>query len=302
MHKKWITISLIGIFSLVLWGSVSLSGDYYTTLKIPVKYENIPDEYSVGSASTNNVTLSIRGMGWQLAALMGRDLNYTVSADFDSGKQSVYLKDELNQNNWISSNYEVIEINPNNIEFDVEKVASKKVKVISDLELNYRPNYDIISKIKLMPDSIEISGPGSVVESTEFVETENKSFNNLEKNFSERIPLAKDNRLNYSENEVRVQFDIQKIADKSFERIPIDIRGVPSSRELILFPPNVTVVLRGGIKKLASLNENDIYAFVTFRQALDDSTGALEPVIEIPDYTTLINIKPIKIEYIIKQL
>ena len=293
---------MIGIFSLVLWGSVSLSGEYYTTLTVPVKFENIPDEYSVGSASVENVTLSIRGIGWQLAALLGRDLDYTISADFDSGSQSVYLKDELNQNNWISSNYELIEINPNRIEFAVEKVASKRVKIIPALDLNYRTNYDIVSKINLIPDSVEIYGPGSVVESTEFVETVNKSFNNIEKKFSENISLEKDKSLSYEFNDVRIEFDVQKIADKSFERIPIGIRGAPSSRKLILFPPNLTVVLRGGIKNLATLTESDINAFVTFQQALQDTAGTIEPIIEIPDYTTLINIKPLKLEYIIKQL
>lgn len=302
MQKKWITIALIGIFSLVLWGSVSLSGDYYTTIDVPVKYEDIPEDYSVGSASTEMLTLSIRGMGWQLAALMGRDLEYTISADYDSGSHSVYLKDELNQNNWISSSYEVVEISPNRIEFQVEKVSSKKVKVIPNLELNYRPNYDIISEIRVTPDTVKISGPGSLIESTDFIETVEEEFYDLEKNFSEQIPISKNKNLQYSVNDVRVEFEVQKIADKSFEKIPVEIRGAPSSRKLILFPPNVTVVLRGGIKKLAKLTGNDIDVFITFRQAVDDSLGTIEPVIEIPKYSTLIDVKPHKLEYIIKQL
>ena len=68
-----------------------------------------------------------------------------------------------------------------------------------------------------------------------------------------------------------------------------------------IFPVKIDVVLRGGINLLGKLNSSDIKAYVDFSQALNDTLGGIEPYFEIPPFTTIIDKKPGKLEYIIKQ-
>ena len=98
-----------------------------------------------------------------------------------------------------------------------------------------------------------------------------------------------------------LSFDVQKIVDKSFEDISVEVKGVPPSRELLLFPSKITVTLRGGIKMLGTLKAEKIHAYVNFKNAFKDTLGVIEPTIEIPEYTKISNVEPKTLEYIIKQ-
>ena len=59
--------------------------------------------------------------------------------------------------------------------------------------------------------------------------------------------------------------------------------------------------MRGGISQLSKMKNNDLNVYVNFEQAINDTTGAIEPIIDIPEFTSLIDIKPNRLEYIIKK-
>ena len=67
MKRKIITISLIVSFSILLWVFVSFSGEFSITLNLPTQVIDIPENYSVSSMSADEVSISLKGQGWQLA-------------------------------------------------------------------------------------------------------------------------------------------------------------------------------------------------------------------------------------------
>ena len=102
-------------------------------------------------------------------------------------------------------------------------------------------------------------------------------------------------------NECQVSFDVQKIVDKSFENLIIETRNIPSRYELIVAPTKLSLILRGGIGQLSKLKNDDLKVYVNFEQAITDTSGAIEPKIEIPEFTSIIDIKPSRLDYIIKK-
>ena len=130
MKRKIIIITFILIFSIILWGSVSLSGEYFTTMKLPIEFTSLPKGHAIGSSSIKEISISLKGQGWQLAKIaMGGNLTYAVSAKYDSGKQVLSLRNALDQNSWISSTIQAVEVSPDRIEFDVERISRKRVKI-----------------------------------------------------------------------------------------------------------------------------------------------------------------------------
>ena len=196
---------------------------------------------------------------------------------------------------------EIVEIFPESVEFTLEKLGTKKVRIEPNVEVNSKPGYDLVTRIFLNPDSVEITGAKSVVENINSVKTEFKEFDLAEDKVSEPINLETHEELHYSIQQTQVEFDVQKIVDKTFENIPVYTIHVPATQQLILTPPALKVVLRGGINLLGKLTNEDIYLYVTYKEALTDTVGSIEPHAEIPEYTTLIDIKPHRIGYIIKK-
>ncbi len=302
MKKKVITILSIGIFSVILWGSISLSSEYSTNLKLPIVFTDLPDTFAISSSSENEISLSISGKGWELAKLtFARDLDFSLSTGSITGKQTVELKDALHLNSWLPSNIQIIKVSPEILEYSIEKIKRKKVKIVPNIILDYKPGYALVSNITIQPDSVEIIGPESKVRKIGFVRTIHEEFTNLEKKTSKLLLLENIEDINFADENCQINFDVQKIVDKIYENIEVKTVNVPPSQQLLLFPGKLKVVLRGGINILGRLEESDIIVYVTYEQALSDTLGTIEPFIEVPDYSVLIDQKPRRLEYIIKK-
>lgn len=302
MKRKITLILLVTFFSGLLWVFVSLSDEYFATINLPVKIVDVPEGFSLSETSCHNVTLRLKGQGWLLAQLIiGRSPEFIVSSNNKSGRSEVDLRNAVDQNLWLSSTVQVMEINPGKIDFTIEKIKSKTVNIVPNIVLEFRPGYGLISDIEILQDTITISGPGSIVDSIEFIKTEETKLSGLEEPTSLVLGFEPIAGLNFNRENCEAKFDVQKIVDKNFENIVVETRRVPHSRELILYPNSIDVVLRGGINVLGQLTSDNISAHIFYRDALTDTLGSIEPIVEIPDNTILLNTKPNRLEYIIKK-
>ncbi len=302
MKKKVITISLIALFSIGLWISVALSQDYIVTVNMPVKYSDLPTNYSIGSTTVDEVYLQIKGKGWELAKLdLARHVEYNIPVHKRIGHHKNNLGDFIEANSWIRNTFQVLDIAPNQVEYDVEKTGTKIVKVGKNINLLFKPGYGIVSKVNISPETIEISGPSQLLQKIDTVKTQFITLDNIGDNISAEIPLEEINGVTVSPKNCTVKFEVQKIVDKTFEGIEVEARSVPYSKELVLYPGKINVVLRGGINTLGKLSNDSIKAYIDYWSALKENSGLIEPVIEIPKFTVISDIQPKKIEYIIKQ-
>lgn len=302
MKKKIVPISFIALFSIIMWGSISLSGEFVTTIKVPVALFDFSKNYTKGSISEKEVYLRIRSRGWELAKLsLGGNEEFLVSARRISGIHRVNLRDELENNPWLTSTFRVLEIAPATIEFEIDRIITKKVFVKYDLKVDFKEGFGIASEISIKPDQIEISGSEKQLRNIDTITTEIRELKNLSEPVSLNLDLIGIEGATFSETKCRVEFDVQKIVDKSFDDINVEVRNVPSSKELILFPGKISVVLKGGINKLGKLTKDSILAYIDYWEVLRNEDEGIEPIIKIPSSTTMVDLKPKKLEYIIKQ-
>ncbi|MBM4172306.1 MAG: hypothetical protein FJ214_10595 [Ignavibacteria bacterium] len=302
MKKKVISVSVVILFSIFLWGSVTLSGDFITTIKVPVQLIDLPQNYTTGLLSNKEVFIRIRAKGWEFAKLnIGGNIDFSISARRKVGKQRTDLRNEIENNNWLTSNFHIIEIAPTFIDFEVDKILTKKVVVRQNMKVEFAQGYGVASEITITPKEVEISGPFSVIEKIDTILTEFKEFSNVSEKFSSELSIAELKGINIDTKVCLIEFDVQKIVDKSFDEIIVELRDVPPSKELVLFPSKISVVLKGGISKIGRLTNDSIKAHVDFWQVLRSSGETIEPVIIIPNNTNLIDVRPKKLEFVIKQ-
>ncbi|MCB9249200.1 MAG: hypothetical protein H6613_11995 [Ignavibacteriales bacterium] len=302
MKRKIITISLVTIFSILLWVFVSFSGEFSITLNLPTQVTGVPENLALSSISSHEVSLSLKGQGWQLAQhTLGRDPKFFIPSPQKEGETSISSRNVLYANSWLSSTLQLAEVSPEKISVKVEKKITKKVEIIPVLSLTYKPGYDLVSQVEIDPDSVEISGPESVVNDFSFLNTTRVAVDKLEKETTLNLKVQNPDYLTIGTEECKVKLDVQKIVDKTFENIEVKKENIPPGYELNLSPMRITIVLRGGINLLSKLKNEDLKVYVRFQQALNDTNGSIEPTIEIPDFTSIIDFKPKRLEYIIKK-
>lgn len=302
MKKKIITISFIALASIILWISVALSEEYIATVNVPVAFTDLPKNYSIGYSSTDEVYLQLKGSGWELAKLnfLSKEL-FNVSVHRRVGKHKNDINDFIQANPWLTKSFRVLEMVPNQIEYDVEKAGSKIVPLIKNFKIEFKEGYGPTTAIKIEPQTVEISGPVSLLQKIDSVKTVFKEFVNLSEDLKSEIPIESIEGITFAAKKCSIEFEVQKIVDKTFEELFVETHNVPATKELILYPAKINIVLRGGINNLGRLTNDSIKVFVDYWSALREENRAIEPTIQIPQFTSLVAAKPKTLEYIIKQ-
>jgi len=289
------------IFAVILWASISLSDIFYTNVDVKLALTNFPQGYTTGSLLPEKIQLRVKGQGWRLVSInVGPETEFRVSVGGDSGMNNLNLYDYLESNRWLLSDVEIINILPDSIRFFVERIISKKLPVISGLELEYKPGYGLASDIVFKPDSVVVTGPFSLLRTMNEIKTVNKSLSPLDSRTETEVNLHRMNGFVYNINLIEVILDIQRIVDKQFDNIEVNVLDIPPRKEVVLLPNKIGFNVRGGIEILGKLKPDQFRAFVRYQSLVQDTTGSVIPILELPKNVTLQFVKPDRLRYVIR--
>lgn len=302
MKKNFHIILISFLFSVILWVSISLSNDFYATFEFPVKLIDFPEGYTTGSLSQQKISVKIKGKGWKLIGVnLSSDASYVIPVGKKIGKRTINLYNFLVENQWLTSDNEVINISPDTLSFLVEKISYKKIPIKPDLNLNFRAGYGLASKIIVSPESTIVFGPTSYLNSLDYAPTETIEYNDLNSKKTEIIPLKNIYGMKYPHKNVSVTLDVQKIVDKNIDNLFVKVLDVPKDRNVLLLPNRIGIGIRGGIDVLGKMDTSQVKTYINYREVVLDTLGSVEPHIELPENTTLLFIKPERLKYIIKK-
>lgn len=301
--KKKLPLIIISItFSIIIWGTISLSEEYYANVNVPLRVVGFPKGFSIGNEIPDNITIKLRGIGWKLFAVnLGKDVSYNISVNGDSGFMQIKLMDHLTDNRWMLSELDIIDIIPSSISVAIERRIKKKLPVVADLSLDFKAGYGLAKQVVIEPDSIVVDGPQSLISTLTEIKTKEIKLYSLDKLTIKNIDFAYLPGTSFETKFASVYLDIQRIVDKQFDDIDVEVLDVPPDRDVILLPGKISCNVRGGIEILGKLEINQFRAYVYYRDVVLDTIGNVIPHIEHPENTTLKYIKPERLRYIIKK-
>jgi hypothetical protein len=191
---------------------------------------------------------------------------------------------------------------PESVFVALDALSLKKLPVTPDCVLSFREGYGQVGPVVVMPDSIIVEGARSVLSMFTSWKTSRREFPNLRSPVDSDLPLADPTPylLSFSHSTVRVMFDVQPFAEKTFSGLPVEVLSVTPNREVILIPPRIEIVVRGGIDQLSALTLEDFRASIEYRSVLSDTTGTLEAEISAPAGVHIVRRQPEHIQYIIR--
>jgi len=127
MKSKVISIITVFVFSILLWVFVSLSDEYSSQFSVPIVIKNLPENSKVSLVEPSRVNILIKGKGWQLLQFdFGKEKNYVIDLKKHSNVNTILTRNFLSNNNWLTTNTQVISLEPELIKIKTEKAFSKK--------------------------------------------------------------------------------------------------------------------------------------------------------------------------------
>lgn len=300
--KKNLNIIIIALlFSSILWISITLTDEYYTTYTVPVKIVDVPYGYIPATDLTQKVAVKIKGIGWKLTGLgLGSESVFNISARNDSGKIVANLNANLVENPWLTSDISVIDISPDTISFFIERIISKKLPVVPEIDVTYKMGFGLASKIIVSPDSVIVFGPKSIMEGINSFSTVPVKLTSLDSQIKIKAVFS-NNKFRTNITAVELFLDVQRIVDKNIEDVRVEVIDIPLDRDVVMLPNSVSCLVKGGINVLGKMDASDIKAYVRYADVLLDSLGTVKPVIEMPENAELISIRPERLRYVIKK-
>jgi YbbR domain-containing protein len=267
-----------------------------------IKVVDQPTGYSCGIINPDKISVKLKAKGWQFITLfLGSQTEYIVSADKDSGLITLDPFSEINENNWLSAGVTITEINPRQISFKVEKNKFKRLKIEAETDLSFSNEYGLATPIRIYPDSVLVSGPSSVLDNIASIKTKVVKYSSLDSKIKIITDLEEPKGFELEQNKAELTIDVQRIVEKTFDNIKIQINGMPNDRNVVLIPNSVDCSLRGGINIIGKINPNEINATIEYGEIVYDTLGSVQPKIVIPKNTQLVFTKPVRLNYIIKK-
>ncbi|MFN4819245.1 MAG: hypothetical protein ACK5JK_08425 [Ignavibacteria bacterium] len=287
------------VLALGLWGYVSMTSltTVYVTYPLVV---DLPEERSLEIEPPNSISVKLRTSGWQLLYLQyfssGKECRIDLAKTNISSDGIVELtKTELLQGiNPPVSLEKVVEVLPESITLKTGMLFRQTLPVRSRVSISPGKGYMLVGKLHIEPDSIVVRGNGSIIPTLRYWATQKISFGDLTGPFSFTVPLQDtlQNLVTSAIKEVTISGDIQQITEVTFSDIPINIVGGPEQSDHSIEPNRISAIVRGGVKRIASLSADEIKAIVYYPQLVQDSTGFVTPTFVVPAGITVLGTNP----------
>jgi hypothetical protein len=220
------------LLSVILWAIISSTNIGEIKFKIPITFSNLPETLIASRISARFVTVTLSGKKDNL-----KNVNVkSIKAMVDLGQPEIGLnksypveivKEEIPEN--IDLHISIKDVN-----LVAERKILKKVKIKANIGDNVKSGY-VLGRIQIFPESINISGPESLVRNIDIIQTD-------------RIPIAN--------KTIKIIRDVL-IDTKDIPDITTDI-----SKVRVTIPIIEAVNLSEYKKKIILKNTNERYKYI----------------------------------------
>ena len=253
------------------------------------------------------ITLSVNASGFEL--LFNQIFRKKIQLDFGkvlikNEEKHVLLKS--NQRNFIQKQLgpetKMQSIQNDSIFLYLSTFRIKKVPVVVDAQVSFQKGFHYSKKHSTSPDSIEISGPYSVLKDIKTLKTNRFQIQNLDQTTTFQTSIHTSDlpkSVNLSETKVNVFLPVEQFTEGQFE-IPIELLNVPKDVNITVFPQKVKVIFNVGMQHFKKLDIDQFAVVCDYEKRIEKDRFFLNPEIKkSPLFVKGLRVVPSQIEYLI---
>lgn len=312
-NKDLLVFLLFVVLATALWFLNALRKEYTTTVSYPIRYSQFPDDFILLGKPMNSLELKIKSHGYTVLPYhMGKildpeELNVSSFKRIKSGDTyGAFLstRDLLKSfSDKLINGVELLQIYPDTLFVYFEKKERKKVPVRFNSKLSFEPQFYQFGEISIQPDSIEVSGPESVIDSLDFVYTELKTFEGLNDSLVRNVSVEGLENVEMKPSRVVVSIPVEPFTQKNIT-ISINDMNVPDSLKLKTFPSEVSVSFTVAVSQFNKISSDDFATIVDYDTK---STSSLPDrlkvkLLNVPDGIKDVNYTPLFVECLFEKV
>lgn len=312
-RSQAITFFVCLAISFAAWLSIKLSKESTRIIPIELQVSNIPENIIFTHFSDSVFALSLQTTGIRFLSQFSTRGN-RLETDFNSlqkirGEELYFytasqaelrfsLLNELPRSN--------VNAHPDTIFFTATEAFRKRVPVIPQLNLDFRPGFKIYKFPTIVPDSIYVTGPVYLQESVNFIYTEPLKATAVDKTIAMDVNLVNplpSSLIRMSHTQATINVPIEEYTEATVQ-LPLTItcpeleQQFPSSR-ILLFPETVEVYYLVAFRDIRTITPEMFEIQVSCPDTLAQAQARLPiEVTEHPGLVEIIRTRPSEVEYV----
>ncbi|MCF6296672.1 MAG: hypothetical protein L3J08_01590 [Flavobacteriaceae bacterium] len=307
-NNRKLRVFLLFLFlSFLFWMLIKLSKEYISDVEFNIVYTDLPKNKLIQNKSDNKIILTVKTIGFKLLkyGFENKELNYSLS-DIKRKRGSAYYSITKSKINHLQAQFSaetlLLKVQPDTLYFDLGIEKSKKIKVISNVNLQFKSGYNLIKKYIIEPEYITIAGPTKIIDSITEINSDLLELSKLSSSFNKKVNLMQLNSaVSLSTNQVTIKGEVAKITEGSFS-LPFKVINLPKNYIISTFPKEVKVVYQVALKDYNKINKSSFVIHCDYKETRNNNLEYLIPkIIEKPEVLFDVKIVPNKIEFLIKK-
>jgi hypothetical protein len=289
----------------------ALNKYYESTINYPVVFTNLPDGLFIANTPPKSLELMVEAHGFTLLR-QKMNLDFTP-IELDVERMLINAEKLENRayriqtatfiariSDQLSSEIKVIEIRPLSLILELDGLGSKEVKVVPDLELDFTPQYNLTSEVKTEPSFVKVTAPVAILDTLKAIRTQKHKLSKIEKDITVSLPLQVTGNLQCEPLQVLVTIPVEEFTEKVVP-VGVKITGQPEGISIKLFPSEVQVSFKVGLKNYSSITPDNFEITIPYSELTVSSLNAAVRLTRQPDFIYDIKCSPPTVEFLIEK-
>ncbi len=296
------------ICSSLFWFIITLNKTYEITVSIPIEYSNVPPEIEFTTELPDSFSVKLKDKGTSTIIYQYRKFDpvvinfndYSVYSNSDSWSIPTsthfekYIKKQIDQSSVILDYY------PDEIVIEKKLLDSKKVGVKSLININLQKQYFLCDDIITSPDSIILYGYKEILDTLDFVYTQEYTSEKLKDTLKAVLQLNIPNHCKANPSKVNVIAPIEFYTESEIE-LSIRVKNLPENIVVKTIPEKLNVSFLVGLSKYKDIRPSDFILSIDYESLRRSNSNIQAVTLEsFPTYIKQPFLKENKVKWLIE--
>ncbi len=251
-------MACIGI-AFFFWILNKLSHAYRSARPVQLEYR-LPPGKAFSEEPVRAVKAIIQGKGWDFILNKRAVVPVVVNADNYQVIQSYKIRDRVAEQ--LGFGPESVAMDFEEIKLKVEDEVTKTLPVKVNADVDFHKGYALSRPIAANPSSATVSGPKSILDTLQFIETDTLRLSKLREDAVQIIKIAERPLLKYSVKETEAKLFVEQFTEKSLFVTPVILNAPMAIR---IFPNKIKVTCTLALSRYANLAADQFEIIVDFK-------------------------------------
>ena len=312
-NQRKIIIFLVCVcIATVFWFLNALNKSYTVDIEFPVKYIDLPENRVLSNHPADKFTLTVSSYGFTILrhklSLAFSPLVFDVD-EFTNGQLQktnksryvFYTGQFINRfSSQISNELKINAIYPDTVVFSFEKMKKQLIKVIPKVNIDFVVQHDLNRPIILIPDSVMVNGPESIMDTLSYVYTVSQKYTKVKEPIHRNIVLKECKSLTYEPSRVMMIIPVEEFTEKTL-MVPVYVNNLPENEHVNLFPEKVRVNFQVSLSRFKEIKADEFRVCVEYKDIVQQKeTLSLKLEVQ-PIELKGVSVYPTQIEYLIEK-